>query len=333
MSFPRYLKEHPAWTGGCFFLIVTMDIFLLTVRGSVYLMLYMSVATLGVFALGMIVDYLRLKKMFDEINLRMDQLDKKYLIPEVIKKEGIQERELLWEILKGASFSMEENISSYRRNLEEYKEYIETWVHEVKIPIATSKMMMENYKGVPLEKCGIDEEIDRIEAYVEQALYYSRSAAVENDYFIKEIGLGKAVRTAVYRHKKSFISAHASIDIEESLDDVNVRTDEKWLIFILGQILGNSLKYSKDDEPLKISIHTETEDDRLCLCIRDNGIGMKSSEQGRAFEKGFTGTNGRKKGASTGIGLYLCRKLCRRLEHDIRLESEEGKGTVVYIVF
>lgn len=344
MKFRRYLKEHSAWIWGCFFLILTMDIFLLTVRGSVYLIMYMTFATLGCFLIGFILDYRKMKKIFDEIDFRMNQLDKKYMVPEVVSDKGSQERELILEILKDAELSMGDNVAKYKREMEEYKDYIETWVHEVKAPIATSKMMVENYKDRPLKESGIDSEIDRIEGYVEQALFYSRSSAVENDYFIKVIDIGKVVRGEVSKRKKSFISLKATVEIEVERPRVissevtvkevrKIRSDEKWIGFVIGQILDNSIKYAKKDEALRLSIFITEEDGKSCLNIKDNGVGMKASEVGRAFDKGFTGTNGRAGKASTGIGLYLCKKLCNRLEHDIRMESEEGKGSTVVITF
>ena len=115
--------------------------------------------------------------------------------------------------------------------------------------------------------------------------------------------------------------------------DRKIKSDEKWIGFIIGQILDNSIKYAKEGEALRLRVQFAEEDGSVCLQITDNGIGMKASETARAFEKGFTGSNGRSGRASTGMGLYLCKKLCNRLEHEIRMESKEGEGTTVSILF
>lgn len=306
-------------------------------------MLYMTITASGCFFAGLFFDYRKLKKIFDEITFRMDALDKKYLVPEVVSAKGGQEREQILDILKEAELSMGDQVSQYKRAAEEYRDYIETWVHEVKTPLATAKVILENHKEEPLAKSGMDVEIDRIEGFVEQALYYSRSMAVENDYFIRQIDIGKIIRSEIGRRKKRFRLLGALVEVEVADPDTeevhrgaagrSIRSDEKWIGFVIGQILDNSLKYAKENESLKLHIFISEEKERVCLNIRDNGIGMKASEIGRAFEKGFTGTNGRAAKTSTGIGLYLCKKLCNRLEHDIRIESEEGNGTTVVIVF
>ena len=110
-------------------------------------------------------------------------------------------------------------------------------------------------------------------------------------------------------------------------------SDKKWLAFIIGQIISNSIKYARGDKNLTLEIFATESDSDIRLHIRDNGIGMKDGEKDRIFDKGFTGSNGRNISSSTGMGLYLCKKLCNRLEHDIEAESTEGEGTDMMIVF
>lgn len=226
---------------------------------------------------------------------------------------------------------MNTEVANYRRKSEEYKEYIETWVHEIKIPIATSKMIMTNHRTDSIMGSGLDMEMERIENYVEQALFYARSAEVEKDYFIKPIDLNQTISDTILQKKKMLIAKRASVDIHDVEPAKEILSDNKWLSFIIGQTVDNSIKYAKDDS-LKIEIFCQEVDDHVELHIKDNGIGMKSAEVDRVFDKGFTGSNGRANKASTGIGLYLCKKLCKRLEHDIRLESVENEGTTVIIV-
>lgn len=305
----------------------------MTLKGALWLEIYFSVAAVACFALCMYSDYRKLKNIFDEITEKIEKLDKKYLIPELLEGHSSQEYEIIYRILKEAEVSMSDNVAVYRRGSEEYRDYIETWVHEVKIPISASKMIIENHRDVPLEETGISEEIDRIDGYVEQALFYARSSHVEKDFFVKEADLRKIVKSVIMKRRKALFAISAEIDIGDLKSDDRIYTDGKWMEFIVGQIIDNSIKYASDDRVLKLSFFMTKENDRSVMNIRDNGVGMKSSEVPRVFEKGFTGTNGRAGKASTGIGLYLCRKLCLRLGHEIALESAENEGTTVRIIF
>ena len=213
---------------------------------------------------------------------------------------------------------------------EDYKEYIELWIHEIKIPIATSKMIIENNKNEITKS--IYEELDKIENYTEQALFYARSNTANKDYIIKKTNLEKIVNNVILKNKAELIHKKIQLDIHDI--NVEVKTDSKWVIFILNQIINNSIKYKKQNENLKIEIFTKKQKESICLYIKDNGMGIKKGEITRVFEKGFTGSNGRilnKK--STGIGLYLCKKLCDKLGMAIELNSEENVGTEIKLIF
>ena len=215
-------------------------------------------------------------------------------------------------------------------NGEDYKEYIELWIHEIKIPIATSKMIIENNKNEITKS--IYEELDKIENYTEQALFYARSNTANKDYIIKKTNLEKIVNNVILKNKAEFIHKKIQLDIHDI--NVEVKTDSKWVIFILNQIINNSIKYKKQNENLKIEIFTKKQKESICLYIKDNGMGIKKGEITRVFEKGFTGSNGRilnKK--STGIGLYLCKKLCDKLGMAIELNSEENVGIEIKLIF
>lgn len=333
MKFGRYILDHKVWLGIGAFLILTINIFLMTLKSSGYLMLYVTVAVgLGVI-LGMYLDYARIRRFLMEIRQNVDEIDEKYLVADLLAKPEISEEEIICDILKTMELSMAGRVSDYRRRSEEYKEYVETWVHEVKIPISTARMIIENHRSDSVEESGIVDEVERISTYVEQALFYARSEAVEKDYYVKSLNLSEVVGSALTARKKSLISMKASIDMTGLEDATEVLSDGKWLTFILGQIIDNSIKYAKADEKLSLTFFVREDEGRRSLVIKDNGIGMKEEEIDRAFEKGFTGTNGRIGKASTGIGLYLCKKLCLRLGHDINLESKLGEGTSVIITF
>ena len=197
------------------------------------------------------------------------------------------------------------------------------------MPIATSKMIIENNKTEITQS--INDELDKIENYIEQALFYARSNAVEKDYYIRESDLKEIVNTAILKNKRDLIENKINIDTHD-LEKI-VLTDSKWCIFILNQIIQNAIKYSKDENKT-IQIYGKEQKENVILYIKDNGIGIKKGEITRVFEKGFTGENGRRSGQkSTGIGLYLCKKLCDKLGMAIELNSEKGIGTEVRIVF
>lgn len=224
---------------------------------------------------------------------------------------------------------MLEDVNYYKHLQDEYKEYIELWIHEVKIPIATSKLIIENNRNSITSS--IDEEIDKIDEYIEQALFYARSNSVEKDYIIRKINLREVVNTVIKKNKKQFISLKIKLDVKDIKREIYV--DSKWVIFILNQIMSNSIKYL-DKEEKNITIYSEENKENVVLYIKDNGLGIKESEVSRVFEKGFTGSNGRKNlKKSTGMGLYLSKKLCDKLGLAVSLTSSEGIGTTVKIIF
>ncbi len=191
-------------------------------------------------------------------------------------------------------------------------------------------MIIENNKTNVTKS--IDEELQRIENYIEQALFYARSNTVEKDYYIKKVKLRDIVYESIKKNKNVLIQEKVSMNLHDL--DLEVSTDSKWIGFILNQIIGNSIKYKKVDCRLEIEIYAKQRKENAILYIKDNGIGIKEGEVTRVFEKGFTGTNGRLVGKkSTGIGLYLCKNLCNKLGIQIELNSILDEGTKVQLVF
>lgn len=279
---------------------------------------------------GFIYEYQIKKRYYDELQKTIDELDEKYLITEIMKTPNFVDGKILNDILGQVDKSMHEQVNKYKYLQEDYKEFIELWIHEVKLPLTTSKMIIENNKNKVTRS--IEEELDSIENYVEQALFYARSSAVEKDYYIRKCNLKDIVNESIKKNKTSLIEEKVDINIHD-LDNV-VSTDSKWIVFILGQIIQNSVKYRNKKSLLNIEVYSEPKKDNTVLYIKDNGIGIKKEEISRVFDKGFTGTNGRLAGKkSTGIGLYLCRNLCEKLGVSINVKSTDGEGTVVSLVF
>lgn len=191
-------------------------------------------------------------------------------------------------------------------------------------------MIIENNKNEITKNIG--EELDKVENYIEQALFYARSNTVEKDYYIRKAILQEIVNESIKKNKTTLIHEKISLDLHDL--ELEVNTDSKWTVFILNQIIQNSIKYRKQNDNSKIEIYAKQGKNNNILYIKDNGIGIKKGEITRVFEKGFTGTNGRLSNKkSTGIGLYLCKKLCDKLGIAIELNSVQNEGTEIRIVF
>ncbi|WP_415334921.1 ATP-binding protein [Clostridium perfringens] len=275
-----------------------------------------------------IFDYLRKKQYYNEIKENMESLDKKYLISEVIEEGTFTESKLIYEVICKSNKAMNDEIGEFKRGINDYREYIELWVHEIKTPIATCKLLIENNESPLTESIG--EEVCKLENYIDQALFYTRSNTLEKDYIIKEMSLSSCVNKVLNNNADSLIKKKVKISLGDL--EKGVYSDSKWIEFILGQIISNSIKYmNKEHKELKIYCNENSK--YVILNIEDNGAGISEKDISRVFDKGFTGENGRKFGKSTGIGLYLCKKLCKKLGLDITLISEEGKFTRVSIIF
>ena len=327
MSFIEYFKDK------VIFIIINIIVLVITS----YLLFGLNVSSYAIFIICIlnflasisffIYDCLRKSKYYSSLLKRLDELDKKYFIGDVATEEDFLEGKILFEIISQATKSMKDDISESIRNSNDYKEYIELWVHEIKTPIATCKLLIENNDNEVTESIG--EEVTKVEDYIEQVLFYARSNAVEKDYLIKEINLKKSINAVIRKNANTLIEKRVKVDIR-NVDKI-VSCDSKWIEFILGQIVSNSIKYMDKKESV-LKIYSENIGNDVILKICDNGIGMDEKSVIKAFEKGYTGENGRKFVKSTGMGLYLCKKLCEKLGLGINIKSKENEGTEVTIL-
>lgn len=328
MKLNEYLKDKIV------FLIINLLLFfiiligLLVVNISYQIIFLIFIIWFAPYTTYILIDFIKKRKYYYELIGICENLDKKYLLSEVINKPKNIEEQIIHDILKDTNHSMRDNINYYKNMQDDYKEYIETWVHEIKTPIASTMLFIENNADtIPPQ---IKSEIQKIEGYVEQVLYYSRSNDVNKDYIVKEFNLENIVRKVIRKNAKDCISKNISIDVENIYNIVY--SDPKWVEFIINQILVNSIKYSKY-ENANIKIDSVSNKNNIVLNITDNGVGICEKDICRVFEKGFTGENGRQYSKSTGIGLYLCKKLCNKLGLNIHLTSKKDEGTTVSIVF
>lgn len=329
MRFKEYLKDKIIYISLLLFAVITIETLLIPYDMQIFIKIYVAVAIIVAFLIGFLVEYYSKKNYYDTVKSRIKELQEEYLIMEVLPKADFTEANILEDVIRDIGKSMLENVNKYKYLQEDYKDFIELWIHEIKIPIATSKMIVENNKNEITES--INEELDKIDNYTEQALFYARSNTVEKDYIVRKIQLKEIVNASILKNKPQLIQNKISIYTKDL--DETVYTDSKWCIFIINQIIQNSIKYSKNADR-QIEIYGERKKENIILHIKDNGIGIKESEITRVFEKGFTGENGRITGKkSTGIGLYLCKKLCDKLCIGLELNSKKDEGTEVKLIF
>ena len=258
----------------------------------------------------------------------LEELEEKHLLCELLEPPGFAEGDFFCRVISRTGKSMADAVQAARRDTAEYREYVEVWIHQVKTPIASARLALENHPG-PLA-LRLEDDLFRLEGYVEQALYYARSGAVDRDYLIRALPLEQLVRGAVKKYARPLISA--GFRVELGTLNATVYTDEKWLGFILGQIIANAIAY-RGAQPV-LCLSQREQEAAVVLRVEDNGAGIPQADLPRVFDKGFTGRNGRTDGAkSTGLGLYLCRRLCEQLGLRLVLSSQEGMWTRVEITF
>ena len=328
MTLKEYLKDRTLFLLLNFILfIIICGIMILTDMGGNIISLIFCTWFFPVL-IYIIIEFIKQKMFYNEFTSIMDSLDHKYLLSEIMKEPENIEGKLLFDIFRQTNKDMHEHVKSYRDRENEYREYIETWVHEIKTPIASTRLIIENNQNAITRN--IQDEIKKVEEYIEQVLYYSRSNHVGKDYLIKEVSLADLVRRVIKRNSRDFISKGITVDMEAV--EGTAYSDAKWLEFIMNQLIGNAIKYTRERDG-KVTIHTIKNENNIVLTIADNGIGISDKDINRVFEKGFTGENGRKFGGSTGIGLYLCKKLAEQLGLGLTLTSKVGEGTKLSITF
>lgn len=328
MNIGTYIKEKKE-NIILFIILVIILLFLLDLFG---VNKYLTIMILSLLSIYFIVDfftfYLKRKKYYDNFLNNLNLLDKKYLILETLEEPEFLDGKFFYDALYKIDKSMMENINNYRNETEDFKEYVEMWIHEIKIPIAGLMLMYHNNKTV--NKNFLD-QLNSLDNLTDQILYYVRSNYAEKDFLIKEASMDKIINEVLLKNKDSILENH--IDVTVDVKNIKVLTDSKWLVFILNQIINNSIKYSDNNRKSYIMFYIEDNEKETTLHIKDNGIGVNASDLKHVFDKSFTGENGRKMRNSTGFGLYISKKLIEKLGHKISATSEENKYFEITITF
>lgn len=328
MNIGTYIKEKKE-NIILFIILVIILLFLLDLFG---VNKYLTIIILSLLSIYFIVDfftfYLKRKKYYDNFLNNLNLLDKKYLILETLEEPEFLDGKFFYDALYKIDKSMMENINNYRNETEDFKEYVEMWIHEIKIPIAGLMLMYHNNKTV--NKNFLD-QLNSLDNLTDQILYYVRSNYAEKDFLIKEASMDKIINEVLLKNKDSILENH--IDVTVDVKNIKVLTDSKWLVFILNQIINNSIKYCDNNRKSYIMFYIEDNEKETTLHIKDNGIGVNASDLKHVFDKSFTGENGRKMRNSTGFGLYISKKLIEKLGHKISATSEENKYFEITITF
>ncbi len=325
MKFIDYLKDKilPLILVNLLVIIIFLILFALKCNGwiifDIIFLIYLS------FTISLIFDYYKRKTFYNKTLKLLENIDNQNLIHEILPSITFIDAKILKDILYKTNKYKIERINEYKYKQENFKEYIEMWVHEIKTPIASAMLTIYNNQSKLSDD--IKTELDKIEDYIQQVLFYTKSETANKDYIIKKVSLESIVNKIILKHKGDFLLKKITLELKDL--NIEVNTDTKWLEFILDQIINNSIKYTEENP--KIEIYAKQNKNDIKLIIKDNGIGIIPNDLPRVFDKGFTGTNGRKKYNSTGIGLYLTKKLCDKLGHQINIASE--KGTEATITF
>lgn len=315
MNFKHYIADQKWQLVTYFFVLLFITILVsvdpkLTVTGNS--LLYLIFISSIIFSLFFIGGYF----------LKNNQL-KKWQSVEPLPVAVTYEEEVYVQALKKLQEHYLETIQDQNQTAKEQLEFMTQWFHEIKTPISVSTLLLET----EIESQSLRDEIDKIEGYVEQALYFTRLHEFNKDYIIQEIELEKLIKDIVKAEMKTFIAKKIKLTL--NLNPSVFLSDKKGLTYLIRQLLSNSLKYTNDHGEITITVNPETRE----LQVRDNGVGIPEEDLPRVFEKGFTGKNGRTHQRSTGMGLYLAKKTADKLGHTISLASTLGHGTTVTIHF
>lgn len=226
-------------------------------------------------------------------------------------------QEIIGKLKEEQEYSRQKTNSDYNNMVE----YYTIWAHQIKTPIASMRLQIQSEDSDVARR--LDGDLNRIEAYVEMVLTFLRLDSDSTDYVIKEIDLDAVIKPAIRKFARDFISKKLTMDFKPT--ETKVLSDEKWLSFVIEQVLSNAVKYTKEGG-IKVYM-----DEPGILCIEDSGIGINAADLPRIFENGYTGFNGREDKRASGIGLYLCKRICDNLGHKISAESEQGAGTKIRI--
>ena len=327
MNIKEFLKEKLSnfIYSAVLFLIINIYLFSLNSIKNLSDLIYLDILIITIFIGFNILDYRKMKDRYSSI---MELIEDEKDIDSYCIDDNFLEGKIINYIIDYKDKKLENETKECENQLKDMEEYISRWVHEIKLPLSAMKIILDRDSDDMISS--IENELEKMNFLVNSVMYGSRATASAEDIFIKEENLKDIVRTAVKSNSFFLIKNNISPKLGDL--DFKVYTDKKWIIYVLGQLINNSIKYSKENGVIEFS--AEDKGEFIELKIRDNGIGINEEDLERVFNKGFTGSNGRNSVyKSTGMGLYFSKKIIDKLNHSIKVESVKDKYTLFRIRF
>lgn len=315
------------------------------------------VALAAALALG--IGYRRDREFWGSVESLKDSPDAVRAARELMAEPHGAEARAASDAIVDLSKAAADEVAEQRRAVEEYRAYVETWVHEAKSPITAARLALANleeeapilssvgaagseapgYDSLVPRLRAVGDELTRVEGYIEQALFYARSETLDRDFLVRKYELREIVSAAVRANASLLIGAKVTPRLGEGLS-LPVFTDSKWLVFMLGQLLQNSARYARADAEGGPQVWFDARlvdeglaSERVELAVQDNGCGVAEADLLRVFDRGFTGDNGRSHKHSTGLGLWLVWRLATKMSVEVSVDSAEGEGFAVTLGF
>ena len=349
MDFKKFLSDRKYDIGLAIFLLIVITWLLIIFGTNAAVTVIIDGLIIVVELARLLIDYRRKAAFYNALSANVSRLDQAYLILETLERPSFIEGQILFDALYEIDKSMIENVNIYKQSSKDFKEYIELWIHEVKLPLSSISLKLHNLLEAQAKKSvetggdkaassqneieiykKLQSEVKRIEGFVDQVLYFSRSENAEKDYHIAEVPLAKIIHDVAMDNREALQENGIDLKIED-ISDIVLNTDQKWFSFMLGQIISNSIKYRRTDTESFVKIYAETGNTASKVYIEDNGIGIPEADIKRVFEKSFTGENGVGRAKSTGMGLYIVKTLSEKMGHSISIDSKRGEWTRVCI--
>lgn len=331
MSLFKYIKDSKRPILFFFLTILTIDLILITstdLDKSLLDILYMNLLLLSISVIFLVISYIKWRNTYKDLKKALD-FEKN--IDSVSPKGNKLEQMLIRDVINIKNREKLKETNELKDNLEEINDYIVKWVHEIKIPLSVCELIsdrIEEKGDYDLSK-ELRQELERINFLVNQVIHISRASSYSHDLVVEEVNLSTLVKSVIKNNMNSLIAK--KIELEIGNLDFKIFSDRKWVYYVIEQIINNACKYV--DVNGKIEIKGQETDECVVLFIKDNGIGIPAKDIDRIFDRGFTGENGRKKGKSTGMGLYICKKIADKLNFNIEVSSQVGKYTEFKIYF
>ncbi|MGI5998081.1 MAG: sensor histidine kinase [Lutispora sp.] len=322
-----FLRDHLSFVLLYIFNMIFLFLFYKNLGGfdtleNIFYFLFLSSFLLGVFLLYRYFSY---KKLYDKLSNMPSKLE------DILSSAGAAPvSEGVNKLLLAQYNLFQEQIQMYKRKQAEHLTFIHQWVHQMKTPISVIHLILQENEGEPYIE-NIAQEMERISRGLNMALNMARLGSFEHDFTVETVLLHSIVSEVINEQKRYFIRKKVYPEVRIDTN-ISVKSDRKWLKFIVEQLLINAIKYTEGENKKVIVSAYETKKVKV-LEVEDQGVGIPQQDIRRVFEPFYTGENGRKFGESTGMGLYLVNEVCKKLEHQIEIESMPGEGTTVRIIF